>query len=439
MKKRKSLLKFLKDTSGNVTMIFGLSAIPMMLAAGAAIEYSNMLDAKSKLQTAVDSAALAAAAQYGNGNNNYATTAKTFIDNNKPEALGKNPLTVNVSVNTSNLTMTVKATGKVESAFGDILNMDAGNGSAENHSTKQAPNTISSSSTVTLPIFSDFHKGEIVLVVDFSGSMDDYVDGVKKYISMRNQVNSLITQLSQNGTNTDVKFGIVPFSEYVRVAMPDYYFYGRTSSSSATRCIEDRGYPYNTQSTTPTTSTASNTTKWKYFTAGSSNNCGSYSTYNVTVRPMTTDHAGTIAQMNQMRPIGNTHIALGLEMAYHMLTPNAPFTDAVAMGQADTLKAVVLLTDGAQTSGGYGPNNTWSVSQAESNTAALCTAMKSAGIRVVTVSFDLNDSQNTASEQRLANCASGSQYYFNVENNAGLAAAFGTIKNQLARNMYLSK
>ncbi len=440
MDKYSSFRSFLKDSSANVTMIFGLSALPLMLAVGIAVDYSNMLDAKTKLQTAVDSAALAAAAEYGVGGTNYVMTAKKYIQTNKPESMAQGPIDVNVTVNTADLNVTVKASGKVDSAFGNLFGTnDSGSGSAENQSSGSNNNgKISSEATVALPIFSDFHKGEIVLVVDFSGSMDDYVDGQRKYVSMRNQVNSLINQLSQNGNNDDVKFGLVPFSEYVRVTMQDRYFSGRTATTNQTRCVEDRGYPYNTQSTTPNTSTTTNSTKWAYF-GNSGTNCGSYSTYNAVVRPMSFDHAGTITQMNQMRPLGNTHIALGMEWAYHMLTPNAPFTDAVPLHQADTLKAVVLLTDGAQTSGGYGPSGSWSVSRAEANLATLCSAMKTDGIRVVTVSFDLNDSQNSSSETRLANCASGPQYYFNVETNAQLANAFGTIRDQLARTMYIKK
>ncbi len=396
-----------------------------------------MLDAKTKLQTATDSAALAAAAQYGNGNADWVATAQKYLEGNKPDNMSGNPLTVDVTLNTTDRTVTVKAKGRVNSAFGSIMGIGSGQGSAENQGSSETPDTVNAAATVSLPVFSDFHKGEIILVVDYSYSMTEYVDGVRKYISMRNQVNKLINELTQNGANQDVKIGLVPFSEYVRVTMPNNYFNGQTSSSSATRCIEDRRYPYNISYSTPTTSPSSNNPqKWNYF---NNTTCNKYSTNGVVVRPMTTNHAGTISQMNTMYPIGNTHISLGMEMAFHMLTPNAPFTDTVPLGTEDTLKAVVLLTDGAQTSGGYGPSNTWGVPQAEANLTSICNNMKSAGIRVVTVSFDLNDAQNSMSEQRLANCASAPEYYFNVETNSQLANAFGVIKNQLAANMYLKK
>ena len=233
------------------------------------------------------------------------------------------------------------------------------------------PATFGASATVSLPVFSDFHKGEIAMVVDFSWSMYDKVDGVRKYVSMRDAATKLINDLTQNGLNNDVKFGLVPFSESVRVTMPKNYMDGQSSSSTWTKCIEDRKYPYNRQATTPsTTNSNNNKTRWGYY---GSDLCGEYQDYNVTVKPLSTNHASTKSQLNQMYPIGNTHIALGMEIAYHLLTPNAPYTEGVAMGSSDTLKAVIVLTDGAQTSAGYGNNNNWSVSAAEANTAALCT------------------------------------------------------------------
>ena len=115
------------------------------------------------------------------------------------------------------------------------------------------PARLAPSATVSLPVFSDYHKGEIAMVVDFSWSMYDKVDGVRKYVSMREAAVKLIDDLSQKGVNNDVKFGLVPFSESVRVTMPKNYMDGQSSSSNWTKCIEDRKYPYNREATTPST------------------------------------------------------------------------------------------------------------------------------------------------------------------------------------------
>jgi hypothetical protein len=132
-----------------------------------------------------------------------------------------------------------------------------------------------------------------------------------------------------------------------------------------------------------------------------------------------------------------------METAWHLLTPNLPY--AAPVNTEETLQAVVLLTDGKQTSPGNGPNNALSVAQAEANLEVQCQNMKDAGIRVVTVSFDLADDDNEETEQRLYNCASfdpekpTEKFYFNTDSNAELSSAFGIIRDSLARTMYLSK
>ncbi|KAG1700507.1 hypothetical protein GQR58_005198 [Nymphon striatum] len=52
---------FLKDTSGNVAVTVALLGIPLMLSAGAAVDYSQYARKQSSLQNVVDSAALAVA------------------------------------------------------------------------------------------------------------------------------------------------------------------------------------------------------------------------------------------------------------------------------------------------------------------------------------------------------------------------------------------
>ncbi len=50
---------FLKDTSGNIALTVALLGVPLMLSAGAAIDYSQYARKKSSLQNVMDSAALA--------------------------------------------------------------------------------------------------------------------------------------------------------------------------------------------------------------------------------------------------------------------------------------------------------------------------------------------------------------------------------------------
>jgi hypothetical protein len=57
---------FLADTQGNIAMTFALLSVPTMMITGVAIYYGAMNSAAVRLQSAVDSAVLAAASQPGN-------------------------------------------------------------------------------------------------------------------------------------------------------------------------------------------------------------------------------------------------------------------------------------------------------------------------------------------------------------------------------------
>lgn len=65
------LKRFARDGSANVTLLFGLSLIPMVGVAGLGVDYGIALSAKSKLDNAADAAAIAAVA-----------TAKAYVASN---------------------------------------------------------------------------------------------------------------------------------------------------------------------------------------------------------------------------------------------------------------------------------------------------------------------------------------------------------------------
>lgn len=455
------LRRFGAQDEGNTSAIFAICAVPLIFAAGIAIDTSRQSTASVQVQAATDAAALAAAAAYGSGSENYQAIANAYFDKtiSQYRDLDNANIVTGVSIDTVNNTLTMTATGEIPTTLTRIGGYETmplgaadsepvGGGSGSGSGTESMASATGSgaggtgtvTSTVSLPVFSDHHKGQIVLVMDYSSSMDEYIGGKRKYVTMRDEAAKLVSNLSQNQTNQDVEFGLVPFSHAVRVTMPNNFYYGKTGTTAATYCIDDRNYPYNRSTSTPDTSTKNNATK--FFTTS----CSYFSSKNLNVRPLSLDHSGTVSQINAMSPYGNTHIALGMETAWHLLTPNAPY--AATENAEETLKAVVLLTDGQQTSPGNGPNNILSVSQAETNLEEQCKLMKAQGIRVVTVSFDLSDTQT---QNRLKDCASVNEdvkvdpgvakpkYYFNANTNAELASAFGIIRDSLARNMYLSK
>ena len=380
---------------------------------------------RNALQAALDSAALAAGSSYRHGDTNYADVAQKFFNQNAPAELKSNPPAVTVSVDTDAQTLSASVTGTFKTSMLSII----GRTSTTHHL----------HSAVALPAFNQYNKGEIALVLDYSLSMNSSLGGERKYVTMSNGAKDLITALSQSGVNDDVKFALVPFSGEVYVTMEKKYWKGQGSSNALySSCTRDRKGPYNTTDATP----SGTGDRWGFVPdnnpSSQSVNCSSYASHHVEVRDLTTDHQGSLDQISQMSPVGYTNLSGAMDMAYQVLSPNAPFTNGVDYATSGVTKAVVLMTDGAQTTYAFPESGgtKGSVSAGETNLETLCRTMKAQGIRILTVSYDLYDS---VTENRLKTCASDDADFYNADTREELVSAFSNITNKLARSMYLSE
>ena len=153
--------------------------------------------------------------------------------------------------------------------------------------------------------------------------------------------------------------------------------------------------------------------------------------------PLTKDFASLKSQMGVMTPYAYTHVALGVEFGYHVLSPNAPYAEGVSYTNKKTQKYMIVLTDGEQTEPAFGPGGTRSVAQGDSNLEMLCSNAKASGITMLTVAFDLDDSSQRA---RLKGCASDEKEDFFVANSSDeMAQAFQTITAAISSQVFLSK
>jgi Flp pilus assembly protein TadG len=109
------LAKFGRARSGSVAIIFGLSILPLMLMIGAAVDYQRAITAKSRLQAAVDTAAIAAA----NGSSLTQTDRQVIASNTALANLGTlaSQLNPTVSETESSGGYQVTAQASVPTAF----------------------------------------------------------------------------------------------------------------------------------------------------------------------------------------------------------------------------------------------------------------------------------------------------------------------------------
>ncbi|MEI9964045.1 MAG: hypothetical protein WDM92_04435 [Caulobacteraceae bacterium] len=149
--------------------------------------------------------------------------------------------------------------------------------------------------------------------------------------------------------------------------------------------------------------------------------------------------------INSMSAVGDTNIPMGLVWGWHVLSPNAPFSDGVAYGTPKTTKIVVLMTDGQNQNTDSGNSDAsyysgdgyiWqgrlgitSGSASQRQTALdnretlVCNNMKAQGIVIYTVRVDVNDNNY----QVLQGCASSPDKFYDVKNASDLNAVFNAI------------
>jgi Flp pilus assembly protein TadG len=411
----RSLRKLVKNDGGDMVLMHALSVVPMLLAVGASLDYSRYSAAQTHIQAAVDSAALSAAAMPPQTTDAARiAVAEASLENNLAHGSAAG-LPLETSFTIVNKHFEMSASVEVPSSLMQLTGVSSlvAEGAAE-------ANMAGSS------------KAEIAMVLDYSTSMNDTSGGSVKYVAMRKAASKLVNDLAASNPQ-GVKFGLVPFSHKVSTSLPGNFVMGG-GSGTWTGCTGDRPYPANLTSATPT---LNNNTKWNQSVpARSGFTCSGFSSRSLVVKPLTNNFTAVTSQLGVMQPYGYTHIALGAEFGYHLLTNNAPFTDAVPASDHATRKFMIVLTDGMQTEPGFGSGGTRSVAQGEQNLEDLCETVKADGITIITVAFDMND---TGTRQRLQACASGVGNFFIADDATDLSQAFETIKTAIATDIYLSK
>jgi Flp pilus assembly protein TadG len=415
---RSAVRHFRRRQDGTTAILFGLMVIPILGAIAVAVDYSSARSEKAIQQAAADSAALAAAGKASISDLTTAqliTLAKAQFQSNYLELGGAaNPPVPSVSI--VNGVVTVSFSRQVDTAILGVFGFDT------------LDIATTSKAAIKKPL-----KLEAALVLDYSGSMN----GSGKYQAMRDAAVDLVENLTGELNDPGHKFALVPFSGHIYVTLPSDYVVGQATGGTWTNCTKDRVWPYNTEETTPYV----NDDETKWISSAPEDNggtgsgpCDEYVLRNLTVKALTAEKSQIVTQLQAMTPYSMTHISLGLEMGWHVLSPNLPFDEGVAYDSPDVQKVVVLLSDGVQTVGGNGPGGGNSVGAAQDNFEVICDSVKADGIKVVTIGFGLS---TQAAKDPLIYCASTPDDFYDASNNSELAASFQAITQSLAGEVRL--
>lgn len=378
---------------GNVAMIFGLSLVPVILAAGSAIDVSRALVVRSRLSQALDAAGLAVGGTIGLNEAQTQQLAQNYFDANYPAgALGVAGV---LQVSQAGNVVSLNATATLDTIIMSIVGIDT--------------MTVASAAEITRE-----SKGlEVALVLDNTGSM--YWNG--KIGALRDSATSLINILfGENAFPDNLKVSLVPFVTSVNINADSFEMDWMDVNAAATHhgenfdetvddvnhfelfdgigntdwkgCVELRAEPYDTEDTSPDVGNPD--TLWVpyfwpdepsgfsgYYNSYRSDGIGGsvqqrqensakYDGSNVSIDeypsstrgpnkscaqellPLTNDRDEILDNIADMRPWFNsgTNIAAGLAWGWRVISPTLPFTEGVAYEDEDWQKAIILLSDG---------------------------------------------------------------------------------------------
>ena len=489
---------FAASPHGNVAIIFGLCLLPLLMAAGVAIDLSRALIVRERLGHTLDTAALAVGSKLGlTDDQRQAMVQEFFAANYPPSALGT-PKDIQIAADTT--TVTASAAADVPTTILQLFGYDV--------------LTVAADVAVTRQLT----RLEVVMILDNTGSMAG-----SKIAALKTAASDLVNILSEDSPPGYLKFALVPFANAVNVgtqalakgwidsnAQSDIAgenftsppkakvldLYDKIPNRSWNGCIEERKPPYDLSDDAPTAGNA-NTLWLPYFApdepnlSGYSNSylpdgisgtadqrqryLGKYNNVNAAsglgplsgctvapITPLTGDKSAILNAVASMGADGNTHIPIGIAWGRRVLSPGEPYTEGVAYDAVDWKKAAIILTDGDNTiaatsnhnksrysaygylaNGRLGTTNASTFeSKLDEKTALACTELKSAGkdaggqgVEVFTITFNVT---NSGIKTLMRNCASSDANYFNSPSNSELQAAFRAIASALS-NLRLSK
>jgi Mg-chelatase subunit ChlD len=446
------------DVSGSVSIIAALSLIGLMGMAGLAIDYGRITSTRQELQTMAD-AALIAAATSARSNQDPQTAADVSLSSNW-------------------------ATKRRESTAAIVIS-SLPNNELEGLASTQLPMTFSRllgwqkvDISVKASVVYGQSSVELALVLDTTGSMIG-----QPLSDLQTATKTLLDNAyAPPGATDKVKVAVVPFAQYVNVGTSNrgkaWMSVPADTSTTSNQCTtsspvigvsncttktatgyndgvpytytyQDCTYQYGPPVTTcgPQTST----TSWNGC-AGSRNYPKDNDATVTASQPvpgvmntwcgtemlrLTKDRTAIDSTISSFAAGGETYIPAGLLWGWRAISPDAPFADGAAYsGAASAKKAIVLMTDGANTKSPNYPDHEGSdATKANQLMAETCTAIKAKKITVYTVAFNVTDQ---AAKDRLSACASSPSQFFDAPSASQLSAAFQKIGQTLAA-LYLKK
>jgi len=430
---RSAFPAFAACDSGNIAMMFAVLSVPLISAVGIAVDLSRAYRVSSLTQNALDSAVLAAGrAGQTNSTNTFSaaqTAATNFYNASKPADVLSSSIALASDSTNTNFTLT--ATSWVSTPFLGILSRmftsSAPAGAPSSCSSAYSCLKISRSATASIGAGGNGGSNvEVSLMLDVTGSMAG-----SRLTTLKSAAADLVdTIIWTDQSKYTSRMAIVPFAEHVNVGS---YFTAVTNQSltpywwnpwyTVAPCVKDR------KGSNAYTDTAPGSGSW----------IPDYETTDcrpaASIVPLTSNKTTLKSTITSLVANGGTAGALGTQWAWYMISPKwatiwgtasapSPYADLTTLnsnGAPKLKKFAVLMTDGDYNFMSAEPTSTSTVNSAA---VSICSGMKTAGITVYTVGFELT---NNTAKTMLTSCASSSDKFYDASSEAALIAAFRDI------------
>jgi len=441
------LKKFQSDDQGTVVIIFAFISLILFAVIGLAVDYGRHESVRAEAQSALDNALLSAAAQSRRQGADPIDLANKFFEENW--------------------------SSKHQDAVVNINVVKGENGALTGSAVVSMPTTITQVAGFTkmkIDLSSSVQVGEgsveLVLALDTTGSMAG-----EKIDTLKTSSTDLVeTLFDVSSSDERIKIGVVPFAQYVNVGEENrnapWMSVGADETNTSENCYDKRevigtsncrtetatvsndGVPYTYEyeicdyeysDPTPVCEPMTTTTAW-YGCAGSrfhplNTQDQDYSdpvpgVMNVScgapALSLTGDKGSVIDALDGLVASGETYIPSGLVWGWRALSPDAPLTGGSAYGARNdgisVRKILVLMTDGVNTkSPSYPTHDGTEQAVSDSLTSELCTNIKSAGIEIYTVAFEVTDE---TTKSVLKSCATTTKNFFDATSSEELQTAF---------------
>lgn len=436
--------KYFNDNRGVVSIVFAMSLMAILASAGVATDLALAYNAKTRLMSALDKAALAVGSSDGT-EAELQERMDNFFNANYPENKLGTPYDVTLTL--SEDIIDVSASTQVNTLFLKLFGKDTLNIQAETRVVRELAGV------------------EAVLVLDITGSM-----GGTNIAALKTASNNFIDIMFDRISDTDyLKIGIVPYASSINVGRygvglnedGTYYDTGfvdtpdtdsyvtpasnityGTGTNNWWGCVIERTDQQMTDDESPNWDMyryPKRCTRYNWY-----GTCTSWTTPNqgcttIKILPLTSEEDILKSKINSLVASGNTYSHLGMVWGWRVVSPDFPFTEGSAYGNKKWVKTVILMTDGNNTvdsvysgegvTGSTGVSST--VTQENQKLATVCQSMKDVGVRIYTITFQSNINETTKSYYR--NCATSTSMYYDAPSDDDLIEVFEKIADQLSQ------